>query len=301
VLAKAAELGYTGPHAVARSLRTGRAGALGVVLGETLPYAFEDPAALQFLRGLARTAVDSGVALHLVPAGGDAGDPALVRDAAVDAFVVFSLPDGHQMAEALVRRGLPTVIEGGPELPGCPLVGIDERAAAAAAAEHVLGLGHRRIGVISLPVGGRPRGDRPIEPGTVAAHRVTRGRLEGYRAAIAACESGDGAPCLAAREAALNDRARGEAAARALLAADDPPTALLCMSDELAIGALRVAGDVSVVGWDDTGEDARLTTIRQSLTEHGRVCAELAAGRPEPGLYLQPWELIVRESTRPPG
>src|SRR3954463_3610974 len=185
VLAKAAELGYAGPNALARSLRTGRAGALGVVLGETLPYAFEDPAALQFLRGLARTAADSGVALHLVPASGDAGDPALVRDAAVDAFVVFSLPDGHQMAEALARGGLPAVIEGGPELAGCPLVGIDERAAAAAAAEHVLALGHRRIGGISLPVGGRPRADRPIETDTVPAHRVTRGRLEGYSEAIA--------------------------------------------------------------------------------------------------------------------
>src|SRR5919199_3036463 len=138
VLAVAAELGYPGPHATARSLRRGRTGALGVVLGETLPYAFEDPGALEFLRGLARAAAERGVALHLVPAAGNAGDPALVLDAAVDAFVVFSLPDGHPLAGALLRRGLPTVIQGGPELPGCPLVSIDERAAAAAAAEHVL-------------------------------------------------------------------------------------------------------------------------------------------------------------------
>src|SRR4051812_15879923 len=231
VLAKAAELGYAGPHAVARSLRTGRAGALGVVLGETLPYAFENPAALQFMRGLARAAADGGVALQLVPASGDAGDPALVRHAAVDAFVVFSLPDGHPLAEAVLHRGLRTVTQGGPELPGCPLVTIDERAAAAAAARHLLALGHRRIGAITLPLGGRPRGDRPIAPDDMPGHRVTRGRLQGYR---------DAAPGLNAREAGLNDRERGEAAARALLAADEPPTALLCMSDELAIGAQRV-------------------------------------------------------------
>src|SRR5262245_41481883 len=53
VFAMAEELGYPGPHATARSLRRGRTGALGVVLGETLPYAFEDPGALEFLRGLA--------------------------------------------------------------------------------------------------------------------------------------------------------------------------------------------------------------------------------------------------------
>ena len=327
VLATAAELGYPGPHATARSLRRGRTGALGVVLGETLPYAFEDPGALEFLRGLAAAGAAAGVALHLVPASGNEGDPALVLDAAVDAFVVFALPDGHPLAAALMRRGLPMVVEGGPELPGCPLVGIDEVAAGAAAAAHVLGLGHRRLGAISLPIGGRERGDRPIAPDDVPAHRVTRGRLAGFRSAAAP---------LAAREAAFNDRAQGETAAGALLDAPDRPTALLCMSDELAHGALRAAaarglavpGDVSVVGWDDTPEAARadppLTTIRQSLRDHGRVCAELAAlavqaatevapgddaagGRGaagiaagDRGVHLQPWELVVRGSTGPP-
>src|SRR5262249_47112784 len=95
VFATAAELGYPGPHPTAPPLRRGRAGGLGVVLGETLPYAFEDPAAVEFLRGLARASVDSGIALNLVPAGGRETDPALVLDAVVDAFVVFSLPDGH--------------------------------------------------------------------------------------------------------------------------------------------------------------------------------------------------------------
>ena len=53
VLAKAAELGYAGPDAVARSLRRGKTGVLGVVLGEALVYAFEDPATVEFFRGLA--------------------------------------------------------------------------------------------------------------------------------------------------------------------------------------------------------------------------------------------------------
>jgi DNA-binding LacI/PurR family transcriptional regulator len=325
VLATAAELGYAGPHAIARSLRRGRAGALGVVLGETLPYAFEDPGALEFLRGLARAGADRGVALHLVPAAGDAGDPRLILDAAVDAFVVYSLRDGHPLAAALGRRGLPAVIEGSPELPGCPLVSIDEAAAAAAVAQLALALGHHRLGVVSLPFEGRERGERPIGPDDVPAHRVTRGRLAGFRGAARGA-------ALVAREAAANGRAQGEAAAGALLDAPDRPTALLCMSDELAIGALRAAAarglavpaDVSVVGWDDTPEAANaqppLTTVHQSLRDHGRVCAELAAqavdgdavagtdagavaGRAAAGwagVHLQPWELVVRASTGPP-
>jgi DNA-binding LacI/PurR family transcriptional regulator len=171
----------------------------------------------------------------------------------------------------------------------------------------VLGLGHRRVGAISIPLGGRPRGDRWIAPDDVPGHRVTRGRLEGFRAAATSA-------AFTAREAAFNDRAHGEAAAGALLDAPEPPTALVCMSDEHAIGALRAAaarglavpGDVSVTGWDDTPEAALaappLTTVRQSLRDHGRVCAELAMGDQSGGggLHLQPWALVVRESTGPP-
>ena len=296
ILATAEELGYAGPNALARSLRRGRTGALGVVLGEALPYAFEDPGAVAFLGGLARAGADAGIALHLVPARGGVGDPALVQDAAVDAFVIFALPDGHPLVEAILRRGLPVVAQSGPELLGHPLVAIDERAAARAAAEHLLALGHRRVGILSIPLEDRERADRPLALATTPTHRVTRGRLAGYRDVL------PGAP---GREVAFNDRAHGEAAADVLLDGDDAPTALLCMSDELAIGALRAARrrgvELAVVGFDDTPEAARagLTTIRQSLDEQGRVCGELAAAeRPEPGVRLQPWQLVIRTTSR---
>ena len=105
---------------------------------------------------------------------------------------------------------------------------------------------------------------------------MTRGRLQGFGVSLG-------------REVRNNDRAHGERAAGTLLDSDSPPTGLLCMSDELAIGALQAARarglvvprDLSVVGWDDTPEASRaeppLTTIRQSLREQGRRCAELAA------------------------
>ena len=287
IFATAEEIGYAGPNALGRSLRRGRTGALGVVLGETLPYAFEDPGAVAFLGGLARASADAGVALHLVPASGGGGDQGLVLDAGVDAFVIFALPDGHPLVEAIVRRGLPIVVQSGPELPGHPLVAIDERAAARAAAEHLRERGHERIGILSIPFGGTDRADRPL-PNRAPTHRVTRGRLSGYR---------DVLPDAPGREVAFNDRAHGEAAAAALLAQAPEITALLCMSDELAIGALRAAPGLAVVGFDDTpaAELAGLTTIRQALDAQGRVCGELAAAEaPAPGLRAQPWSLVVR-------
>lgn len=291
VLAKADELGYAGPNALARSLRRGRTGVLGIVLGEALAYAFEDPATVEFLRGLA----DAGIALHLVPASGGEGDGALVLEAAVDAFVVYALPDGHPLLDAIVRRRLPVIVQSGPELQGLPLVAIDERAAAAAAADHLRALGHTRLAVLSLPFSIDGRADRPLRP-EAPAHRVTRGRLAGYGVSVG-------------REVAANDREHGEAAAGALLDGPEPPTGLLCMSDELAIGALRAAGErriavpeeLSVVGWDDTPEalraDPPLTTIRQSLRDQGRRCAELAAAGATGPVEPQPWELIIRGTT----
>jgi DNA-binding LacI/PurR family transcriptional regulator len=287
VLAKAEELGYAGPDAVARSLRRGRTGVLGVVLGEALVYAFEDPATVEFFRGLA----GAGIPLHLVPA-------TLVFGAAVDAFILYALPDGHPLVDAVARRGLPVVVQSGPELPGHPFVAIDEQAAGAAAAAHLRALGHERLAVLSLPWEIADRADRPLRAGE-PKHRVTRGRLAGYGV-------------TAGREVALNDRAHGEAAAGALLDGPGPPTGLLCMSDELAVGALRAAAvrgiavpeRLSIVGFDDTPEAARtdppLTTIRQSLRDQGRLCARLAAsGAASVPLEPQPWELIVRGTTGP--
>jgi DNA-binding LacI/PurR family transcriptional regulator len=289
ILAKADELGYAGPNVLARSLRRGKTGVLGVVLGEALTYAFEDPASVEWLRGLAA----GGIALHLVPATGGEGDAALVRDAPVDAFLLYSLPDGHPLVEAVVRRRLPIVVQSGPQLDGHPFVAIDERAAAAAAASHLRALGHTRLAVLSLPFALADRADRPLRC-EVPLHRVTRGRLEGYAVDVG-------------REVALNDRAHGEAATGVLLDSPEPPTGLLCMSDELAIGALRAAAarglsvpsDLSVVGWDDTreGEQAGLTTVRQSLRDQGRRCAALVASGATGVVDPQPWELVVRNTT----
>src|SRR5215203_5596391 len=62
VRAAAARVGYPGPHPGARSLRRGRAGSLGVVLGEHLSYAFDDPQAARFLAGVAGVCAPERVA-----------------------------------------------------------------------------------------------------------------------------------------------------------------------------------------------------------------------------------------------
>src|SRR5439155_20895845 len=93
VLAAAEELGYTGPDPAARRLRTGRAGALGLIFSERLAYAFTDPAAPPFLRGVAREIQDAHSGLLLIPDSRQRDEAARgVAEAAVDGFIVYSTP-----------------------------------------------------------------------------------------------------------------------------------------------------------------------------------------------------------------
>src|SRR5690349_22317690 len=91
ILAVAADLGHAGPDPAARRLRTGHAGAIGLLFTEALSYAFTDPAAVVFLEGLAREAEASGTALLLVPSPPGADAAQAVRDAVVDGLCIYSM------------------------------------------------------------------------------------------------------------------------------------------------------------------------------------------------------------------
>src|SRR3954452_4462448 len=90
VLAAAAELGYAGPDPSARSLRRGRTLTLGVVLGEHLSYAFDDPGAVSFLAGVADVCADRAQGMTILPITGGPDDRARITDAAVDGFIVWT-------------------------------------------------------------------------------------------------------------------------------------------------------------------------------------------------------------------
>jgi len=320
ILRAARELGYPGPNPAARSLRRGRTGSIGVLFGEALTYVFQDPMAVEFLRGLAEGTARHNTVLQIIAAldaDGQEGAASLLANAIVDGLVVWSLPERHPLVRLARERNVPLVIHGSPRLNGVPFVGIDDRAAAQAAAEHLLQLGHRSLAVISHPFG-PARHARHRDPGKLGrpSYRVTRERLAGYRAAASAINPFPAA--LDTYEVAVNNPDEGHRAARALLRATPRPTALLAMSDQLAVGALaaareldlRVPHDLSVVGWDDSAaartSDPPLTTVRQSLYEQGRTCAGLliAATHGEVAahdlLHLAPWQLVTRESTGSP-
>src|SRR3954447_17531204 len=106
VLAKAQELGYSGPDPVARTLSRGKTGSIGVVLDAPLTLAFSDPAAVQMLNGVATVCEERELGMALVPRilGKDAE---LVRSALVDGFVVYCMGDDDPRLDAMNERRLP--------------------------------------------------------------------------------------------------------------------------------------------------------------------------------------------------
>src|ERR687894_2371966 len=190
ILGVARDLGYPGPNPAARSLRRGRAGSIGLLFGEELTYVFHDPGAVEFLRGLAEGSARHNTALQLIAAldaDGQEGAASLLANAIVDGLVVWSLPDRDPLLRLARERNIPLVVHGGPPLDGIPFVGIDNRAAGRAAAEHLLELGHRSLAVVSFPFG-PSRGARHRDPAKTGRprYRVTRERLAGYQAAVGA-------------------------------------------------------------------------------------------------------------------
>jgi DNA-binding LacI/PurR family transcriptional regulator len=317
VLAEAARLGYPGPHPTARSLRRRRTGTVGLLYAGPLSYAFSDPAAILFLQGVSQATEAAHLSVLLL-SGSAPADVPLVAEAAVDGLLTFALADDDPLLGAAMARRVPLVLVDQPAPAGYPRVGIDDAGAAQTAAAHVVGLGHRQVGILALGLGGgvgRRSGPADAARQAAATHPVARNRLAGYAAALAAVDvPWSAVPVYECGGLALED---GAQAAAWLLDQVPRPTALLAMSDQLALGALDAArargldvpDDLSVVGFDDIPAAARatpgLTTVRQPHGEKGqragRALVDAVQGRApaDVSAVVLPTALIVRASAGP--
>jgi DNA-binding LacI/PurR family transcriptional regulator len=312
VLATAAELGYPGPDPVARSLRRGRAGTVGVVFHDRLAHAFDDPAAVQFLQGLSDATDAVGLAVVLVPGLPDtSAKVAAVRNAAVDGLILHGLLADDEVLAATVERRRPTVVVDTPVVEGLDFVGIDDAGAAGTAIHHLLDLGHRRLALLSFGLSPASRG--ALDPGDLesAGDSVARRRLSGCAAVFA--EAGLTWSDVPVEQCERSSVEAGRAGAHALLDRADGATALFAFSDPLAAGARRAAaerglavpGDMSIVGFDGTAADEGITSVHQPQRDKGRIAAERLIGAlgPDaapPRRELLPTRLVLGATTAPP-
>jgi DNA-binding LacI/PurR family transcriptional regulator len=305
ILAAAQQLGYAGPNPVARTLSRGKTGSVGLVLDYPLTIAFNDPGTVQFLHGVAAGCEEAALGLTLVPRIEGSG-AALVQNALVDGFVLYCVQPRDPRMDVVLARQLPFVRVDFDAEPGMVDVNIDDEGGARMIAEHLTALGHRRIG-IALPH------DAPGETGAEAQahawHHVTKSRLDGWRAGLEAAGIDWSTVPVATGPAKLRDA--GRIAGGRLLDRADRPTAIIALSDVLALGILEAAaergisvpGELSVAGFDDVPDaaaaDPPLTTIRQPHQRKGSEAVRLLLDGPEAESVLLPIELVVRASTAP--
>jgi DNA-binding LacI/PurR family transcriptional regulator len=295
VLQAAGELGYRRNNA-ARALASGRTHSIGVV---TLGTPLSGPASL--LMGIERAVRTTGYALRVVntlegdPAG-IAGAVDALLDQGVDGIVISEPMDE---GAATLDADVPVLVLGAPSAFSAPRVvtaGVDDVVLARLATEHLLGLGHTTVHHLAGP----------------QRWYAARGRVEGWRAALAAAGAPQPPPALGDWSAASGYVVGRE------LARDGGVTAVFAANDDMAIGLIRalletgrrVPDDVSVVGFDDIPVAGYvtppLTTVPQPFdavaTEGLRLLVH-AIEHPDvapPSPVDPPVDLVVRASTAPP-
>jgi len=297
VLDAATRLGFTHADPTARSLRTGRYGVLGVVLGEHLTYGFEDPQAASFLAGVAQTCAAHGLGMTIMPVGGELG-PGVITRLKVDGIISWTLADDDPAIGSLRAATVPVIMQSGNPGVGISGIAIDDQASAAAIGATMFS-GARRAAVLSLPRDTRRHEEVVVGPDPESCtFPVTRHRLRGLREAAQALGLAweDVPVAFMERNAAANSR---RMAARLL--AEHSPDAVVCMGDQSALtvhALLTETGSAAAVsGWDadPVAVATGITTVRQDLRAQGARAARWVLDPDvdrSPTFLDSPWELV---------
>lgn len=298
VLAEAERIDYR-PNQLARRLRHGRSEAIGLVLPAEAGQ-FDDPFFLRLLAAVGPPLQRAGLDLLVMTARPGAEELRayrhLIEGRRVDGMLLARTRRDDPRIRYLLDRGAAFVAHGRCEDPRPhAFLDIDGEAACRAATQRLIEFGHRRIGLINAA------------PHYMFAHH----RELGWRAALTKADLPPGP----LRHAEPSEEA-GFTVMRALLAEHDAPTAVLCATDRLAVGALqavsqaglRAGRDISLIGYDDlpmaSCTDPPLTTIEQSVARAGARMVELLLallGGADPATLTEVWpaRLIPRASDGP--
>lgn len=312
VHAVAKELGYAGPSAAGRLLRAGKVNAIGVATYESLTYFFDDPWARAVLSEISAVCDTRGAGIALVSAQNQQKVAWNIDSALVDGFIVLCMERGEQLLQLTRNRQLPYValaldIDAADD--SVTAIAVDNRGGALLAARHVAGLGHRRVAILALEFSKGHVGLTSPEAAAASIYSTDRERMYGYWQGLE--EAGIGREAVPIYET-RNTKANVDACMAELFAGDAPPTAIIGMSDQVALFAMQwlrqhdiaVPQQVSVIGFDGVPEAALslpgLTTIEQPLAELAqRAVAAILDDDASGGRQTLALNLVVRGSTGP--
>jgi LacI family transcriptional regulator len=286
------ELNYTS-NLAARSMRSRRTGVIGLIMPDLI-----DPFSIQVMRGVNRAIAELDYDLIAYTSGSIKKNSTAEREQYYVSLLNGSITDGLIVvtpAATSFSTAAPVVaVDPNNECPECLAIIATNHAGALAAMEHLIALGHRRIGFI----GGR------------ADLQCAQQRQQGYLDALRQARIPVDQQLIAVGDFTTET---GRECARLLLSIPEPPTAIFAANDQSAIGAieaaremeLHVPDDLSVVGFDNIPEAAyfnpALTTVDQFIDQMGYTATEmlldmLQGKPPESDLHKMPTQLVVRDS-----
>ncbi len=286
------------PHGIARSLATNRTHILAMIVPESVTKLFTDPYFPLMLRGATEACNRAGyqLLLSLFTASMDSSmlRDRVLRSGYLEGVIAANASLSDELVPSLLDERIPFITVGRHPDDRVNYIDVDNIGGARMAAEHLIRLGHDRIGTITGPQDMTPAQDR----------------FQGYRESMEMHR-------LPVSDGLVSEGDFTEAGGRAAMAQllSESPTAVFAASDSMAIGAirtiraegLRVPEDIAVVGFDDIPSaltvDPELTTVRQPIERLGHLAVEVLIQRfeREEGTsssqrIVLPTELIVRKS-----
>ena len=292
-------LGYR-PNLAARALSSGKTHTIAVVFPHVYDTIFQDPLVMQILEGVERVCSEQQYNLllstpHLSADGPDENYHQLIQSGYIEGVIAIDNVQIASVALAAIELGIPTVVIG--YHPATVTVRCDDYQGGVLTMAHIIGLGHRQIGII-----------------TVDSHLnfAIEARIKGMRAA--ASQHGVDFDRLPQIESDFSVSG-GARAARKLIEKYPELTAVICLNDRMAIGAIQqmhqmgrsIPDDLSVIGYDNIKMSGvlspSLTTINQQAPSQGEIAArmlfEILSDKQPEAVVLAP-DLIQRQSSAAP-
>jgi len=305
ILEIAKEIRYV-PNPIARSMTTGRTGALGVLLPMSIPEIIPSPFLSEFLFGISEVCTEVGFSIMLVPPIMGSMEQA-ISNAAVDGFITLGVEENTEAMVMLRRRNIPFITVDSDPIAGVPAVNIEDEVGARAVMDYVLKAGHRNLVIIAI------KSETPCRFQEYVG--TLRQRMNGYLSALENFDlelDGDQVRLLECESTV----SAGQEIFKHLWNSQTKPTAIVAMSDVIAVGIIsaakeqgvRIPADLSIVGFDDIPIASivfpALTTVSQPIYGKGELAATLLIqnikGKHKDAHHILPTKLIIRESVRPP-
>ena len=303
ILRYAQEVGFQGPDKLARALRTGKSDTIGVIFNDSMSYVFIDPHDIKLMRGIAVRCEAQNINLVLIPLRKGASHKTPSLTTLVDGYILNATHNSAAVIQQTLARRLPVVTLDF-QLPQYSSVSIDNASAMRDIAAYLLNKGHQRFGIIAFSSHPGAQGMRHLEHAISGDNTLMLTRVN-------ACREVFRQHAIPLSDCWLyetqHDEQHGELAAEALLTAHPEYSALICLSDRFALGAvnycqrhpLAIPQRVAITGFDNIIPEVNgigLTTIAQDAERKGEIAVELLLTNGPVTHHALEYQLIARES-----